>query len=77
MTRRNPSRGFFDLPVPTNGVYVVVEAPGTDNQIEVADFPRFRDAARYVAEWYSPDERDDRTVDIMKRLKDGSLTTEF
>lgn len=59
------------------GAYVVVENPGTDEQCEVADFPRFRDAALFRTEWYDESDEREVRVDIMKRLPDGSLTTEF
>lgn len=57
--------------------YVIVEHAGWDDPIEVIDFPTSREAYRYRIEHYDADEIEDLDVLIMKRLPDGSLTTEF
>lgn len=69
--------GFSARPMSLGfGAYVVVENPGTDDQCEVADFPRYRDAALYRTEWYDESDEREVRVDIMKRTA-GGLTTEF
>lgn len=50
--------------------WVVVSSPGQDDEDIVADFPTHKQAVRFLIE-----NREDG--DILKRLVDGSLTTEF
>lgn len=49
--------------------YVVVANPGMHNEVVIDEFASFQHAARFVRK------RED--FGIMKRLADGSLTTEF
>ncbi len=53
--------------------YVVVRNPGTDYEDEVADFATFKEAAMFYTVEQDPFEH----WDVMKRLDDGTLTTEF
>jgi len=57
--------------------WVVVEQAGTDDESIVNDHYTFREAAQNIARNYYPDEREELGVQIMKRLPDGTLTTEF
>lgn len=57
--------------------YVVIEHAGEDRQTEIVDFPTRRQAYLYIADHYGIDERESLNVDVMKRLPDGGLTTEF
>lgn len=57
-------------PVP----WVVVEKPGQDDENIVADFATLREAYRFIDRNYTEDECD---ADVMRRLDDGTLTTDF
>lgn len=50
--------------------YVVVTNPGQDNQDIWGDYPNYKQAIAALNEADEPS-------DIMKRLDDGTLTTEF
>lgn len=54
--------------------WVVVENPGTDNESIVIDFGTFREACNWIDRNYTDD---DCPADIMRRLDDGVLTTEY
>lgn len=53
--------------------WVLVKDPGTDNESIEDDFWELREAAIALVKNYDESE----AVDIMKRLEDGTLTTEF
>ena len=56
--------------------WVVTEETGTDNEREVADFPSLKAAIGWADENYGSDYRE-QGIDVMRRLPDGSLTTEY
>lgn len=56
--------------------WVVTEETGTDNEREVADFPSLKAAIRWADENYGSDYRE-QGIDVMRRLLDGTLTTEY
>lgn len=57
--------------------WVVVEHAGyTDEQI-VYEAETYDEATTAMRELYADFEREDLDVDIMKRLSDGTLTTEY
>lgn len=66
----------FDIP---RGAYVIVEKAGLEDEAvqQHLDFPRLRDALQFLTEHYDADELETLHVQVMKRLPDGSLTTDF
>lgn len=61
---------------PVLNLYVVVELAGTDSESVWEEFPTFLAARDAVVESVGIHYRD-CGYDVMKRLPDGSLTTEF
>jgi tRNA(Ile2) C34 agmatinyltransferase TiaS len=57
--------------------WVVVECAGREDEAEVNAFRHFIDADEWIARTYEEDEIEFLGVDIMKRLDDGTLTTEY
>lgn len=57
--------------------WVVVEFCGMENEAIGADFKTFAEAAKNIEKWYGEDEIEEANVQIMRRLDDGTLTTEF
>ena len=57
--------------------WVIVEQAGTDDESIRDDFPTFAKANKALADWYYADELESLGVQIMRRLNDGTLTTEF
>ena len=57
--------------------WVVVQYAGFTSEKVVHEARTFDDAFCAMCEMYEPGERDELHVDVMKRLPDGSLTTEF
>lgn len=56
-------------------LYVVIAEPGTQNEHEVIEYYGSKEAYRFCQEM--EEEFKGTTYDVMKRLPDGSLTTEF
>jgi len=56
--------------------YVVVEDAGTDAERVVYETATVGDAYSYCG-YYSPKERGELGMDVMRRRADGSLTTEL
>lgn len=57
--------------------YVIVEQCGYTDERIVSEYPTFRKAYREMNNLYDVDEEGCSHVEIMKRLPDGSLTTEY
>jgi hypothetical protein len=64
------SCGYTTSPKENPNPWVIVINPGTDNEDIWADFPTFRAALEELKEA-------DEGADILTRLDDGTLTTEF
>lgn len=62
-TMTNPTQN------PITNPYVVVRNPGMENEAIVGEFPTWAKACHFM--------RDEPDTDMMKRLADGSLTTDF
>lgn len=57
--------------------WAIVINPGCDNEEEIDSFQTFSAAFAWVRKEYTQEEIDEGAVDIMKRLPDGTLTTEY
>lgn len=58
--------------------YVIVEHAGEEGEAQQSmDFATLADAMHFLAKHYTAAERQRINVDIMKRLPNGSLTTEY
>lgn len=57
--------------------WAVVENAGYTNEKVVHEARTYDDAYCAMHEMYEPDEQEELHVDIMKRVPDGTLTTEF
>lgn len=70
--------GLHDLgQIPKNAnPWVIVEKAGTDEEDIFNDFPTYCAAMQCAKAYFGPD-FPDQGVDIVKRLDDGTLTTEF
>jgi len=70
ITIRNHGSSWNNNPKP----WVIVENPGTDDENIVIDFATYREACRWIDRNYTDD---DCPADILRRLDDGTLTTEY
>lgn len=57
--------------------YVVVQNPGTDKQTEIFECKTSNEAYARFNHEEKQDDEGVNTYDVMKRLPDGTLTTEF
>lgn len=57
--------------------WLVVQNAGYTNEKIVHEAWTFHEAVRWMNDMYQPDEQEELHVDIMKRVPDGTLTTEF
>lgn len=61
----------------TTKPWVVVVHAGYENERVTFECATYDDAYCAMHENYQPDEQEELHVDIMKRLPDGTLTTEY